>query len=160
MCREGVTLPYRRTDPNRVDATHSAHTDYIRQRISSLSTDIELFKKVYRYTFIAGRERDQKALSRENALIYWDMLFAPPGLGWKTASHNWLELWKAYVEETWTRSVNKDMWNMALEFALKSSADETLGFWKEDGAWPSVIDDFVEWCRAKGVGKESMEVDN
>lgn len=45
------------------------------------------------------------------------------------------------------------MWNMTLEFALKSVDDESLSFWSEDGAWPSVIDDFVEWCKAKGVTK-------
>ena len=79
---------------------------------------------------------------------------------WKTANHDWLELWKTFLNEKWTRSVNKDMWNMTLEFALKTLSDESLSFWNEDGAWPSVIDDFVEWCKEKGIGKaESMDVD-
>lgn len=54
------------------------------------------------------------------------------------------------------------MWNMILEFATKTMSDETLSFWNEDGAWPSVIDDFVAWCREKGVGKADsalMDVD-
>ncbi|KAL3956039.1 hypothetical protein ACCO45_008885 [Purpureocillium lilacinum] len=124
-----------------VGATHQEHAAHIRKLKSSLSTDTALFKKVYRYTFVAGRERDQKALSLENAMIYW-------------------KLWKSFLNEKWTRSVNKDMWNMTLEFALKAMADETLSFWNEDGAWPSVIDDFVEWCRVKGITKsESMDVD-
>jgi DCN1-like protein 1/2 len=109
---------------------------------------------------VAGRERDQKALSLENAVIYWTMLFSPPGMQWETERHDWLDLWKTFLGEKWTRSVNKDMWNMTLEFALKSMVDETLSFWNEDGAWPSVIDDFVEWCRSKGIGKaEQMDVD-
>lgn len=50
---------------------------------------------------------------------------------------------------------------MTLEFAVKSLSDESLSFWNEDGAWPSVIDDFVEWCREKGIGKaDGMDVDN
>lgn len=110
---------------------------------------------------MAGRENDQKAMSLENAQIYWGILFAAPGMEWKTKNHDWLELWTSFLADKWTRSVNKDMWNMMLEFALKTLSDETLSFWNEDGAWPSVIDDFVEWCREKGIGKaEGMDVDD
>ncbi|KAL6399210.1 putative SCRO protein [Ilyonectria robusta] len=144
-----------------VGATHQEHAAYIQKLISSLSKDTALFKKVYRHTFVAGRENDQKALSLENAVIYWGILFSAPGMAWKTKSHDFLELWKSFLSEKWTRSVNRDMWNMALEFALKTMSDETLAFWNEDGAWPSVIDDFVEWCKEKGIGKtDGMDVDD
>ncbi|KOS21000.1 Defective in cullin neddylation protein 1 [Escovopsis weberi] len=119
-----------------------------------------LFRKVYRYAFVAGREGDQKALSLENALVYWGMLFSAPGMPWKGKDHDWLAMWQKFLKETWTRSVNKDMWNMTLQFAVKSMEDETLSFWNEDGAWPSVIDDFVAWCHDNGVKKaESMDTD-
>ncbi|KAG8424118.1 Scaffold-type E3 ligase [Metarhizium acridum] len=140
--------------------THQEQALHIQRLSSALSTNPVLFKRVYKYTFVAGREGDQKALSLENALIYWGMLFSPPGMLWKSENHDWLDLWKTFLNEKWTRSVNKDMWNMTLEFALKSVADESLSFWNEDGAWPSVIDDFVEWCRGKGIGKqETMDVE-
>lgn len=97
----------------------------------------------------------------DNAKVYWDVLFSPPGMAWKTKNNDWLALWNSFLDEKWTRSVNKDMWNMAFEFALKSMEDESLSFWNEDGAWPSVIDDFVEWCRQKGIAKvETMDVDD
>jgi DCN1-like protein 1/2 len=52
------------------------------------------------------------------------------------------------------------MWNQTLEFANKTMEDESLSFWSEDGAWPSVIDDFVSWCKEKGVGqRDAMEMD-
>lgn len=144
-----------------VGASHQEHAAFIRNQVAALSKDQALFKRVYRHTFVAGRENDQKAMSLENALIYWGILFAPPGMQWKTKNYDWLELWKSFLDEKWTRSVNKDMWNMALEFALKTLSDESLSFWNEDGAWPSVIDDFVEWCREKGIGKtEGMDVDD
>lgn len=140
--------------------TNEEHAAHIRKLSTALPTQPALFKKVYRYTFVAGREGDQKALSLENALVYWSVLFSPPGMVWKSKRHDWLDLWTTFLNETWTRSVNKDMWNMTLEFASKSLADESLSFWNEDGAWPSVIDDFVAWCRVKGIGKpESMDVD-
>ncbi|KJZ72088.1 hypothetical protein HIM_08543 [Hirsutella minnesotensis 3608] len=143
-----------------VGATHQEHSAYIRRLVATLSTDQALFRKVYRYAFIVGRERDQKALSVDNAVIYWSMLFAPPGMIWKTKAQDWFELWKSFLSEKWTRSVNKDMWDMTLKFALEAMADESLSFWRPEAAWPSVIDDFVIWCREKGVVKdESMEVD-
>ncbi|KAG5748916.1 hypothetical protein H9Q69_004120 [Fusarium xylarioides] len=141
--------------------THQEHAAHLRKLTKSLSSDQTLFKKVYRHTFVAGRDGDQKALNLETALVYWDILFAPPGMEWKTQNRNWLELWKSFLNAKWTRSVNKDMWNMTLEFALKSLSDESLSFWNEDGAWPSVIDDFVDWCREQGIGKtDGMDVDN
>lgn len=158
ITRRGFVDGWRATGAGTSTSEHAAH---IKALSSSLATNTALFKKVYRYTFVAGREADQKALSLENAMVYWSMLFSPPGMIWKSKSQDWLELWKTFLNEKWTRSVNKDMWNMTLEFAVKSMADESLSFWNEDGAWPSVIDDFVEWCRASGIGKsESMEVDD
>ncbi|OAA40982.1 defective in cullin neddylation protein 1 [Metarhizium rileyi] len=140
--------------------THQEHSLHIRRLSSMLSTNHSVFKKVYKYTFVAGREGDQKALSLENALIYWGMLFSTPGMVWKSENHDWLDLWKTFLNERWTRSINKDMWNMTLEFAVKSVADESLSFWNEDGAWPSVIDDFVGWCHGKGIGRQgAMDVD-
>ncbi|CAK7268052.1 Scaffold-type E3 ligase [Sporothrix epigloea] len=133
---------------------------YIRAKVPQLRSDPAYFKKVYRYTFGAGKEPDQRSMSLENAIAFWRVLFAPPGPAWKTASHDWTDLWIAFLEEKWTRSVNRDMWNQTLEFAIKSREDETLGFWNKDGAWPSVIDEFVAWCSDKGLAgpkKDSMD---
>ncbi|CCE27496.1 hypothetical protein E4U35_003502 [Claviceps purpurea] len=156
--RRGFVEGWKATGAGVSNREHAAH---IRHLSSTLSKTPALFKKVYRYAFIAGREADQKALSLENATVYWGMLFSPPGMVWKSKNYDWLHLWKTFLNEKWTRSVNKDMWNMTLEFASKSMADESLSFWNEDGAWPSVIDDFVAWCRTKGVGKSApIDVDD
>jgi DCN1-like protein 1/2 len=121
--------------------------------VKSLATDRSLFRKVYRHTFVVGKEDGQKALPLENALVFWGILFGKPGLEWETASHDWLELWTEFLNDKWTRSVNRDMWNQTLEFALRTLDDETLSFWSEDGAWPGVIDEFVAWCGEKGIGR-------
>lgn len=122
-----------------------------------LPTDAALFKKVYRHAFVAGKEPNQRSLGLENAMVYWDMLFAPPGQPWvsRASGQDFLAEWKAFLNAKWHRSVNKDMWNQVLEFKIKSEADETLGFWTEDGAWPAVIDEFVQWHRAQN----EMDVD-
>ncbi|OIW22719.1 DUF298-domain-containing protein [Coniochaeta ligniaria NRRL 30616] len=137
----------------------SAHKKHIKDLTKSLSTDVSYFKKVYRAAFTAGKEPDQKALGLDHAVVYWDMVFSPPGMAWETATTDWLAEWKEFLGEKWTRSVNKDMWNQTLEFALKSMEDESLGFWSEDAAWPGVIDEFVMWCRENKRGGV-MEVDS
>ncbi|KAF7881931.1 uncharacterized protein EAF02_006619 [Botrytis sinoallii] len=136
---------------------------YILEVKDSLSTDVELFKRVYKHTFICAREKGQKALSLELASVYWELLFNSPGKEWKTASTNWIKLWLDFLGQNWKKSVNKDLWNQTYQFHAKTMEDESLSFWTEDSAWPSVIDEFVAWVKknrgdSEEVG-ETMETD-
>ncbi|TVY93785.1 Defective in cullin neddylation protein [Lachnellula willkommii] len=131
---------------------------YVSKQVGKLSTDVDLFKRVYRHVFVCAREKGQKAISLENALTYWQIIFSPPGKPWVTASTDWLDLWSEFLTATWTKSVNRDMWNQTFEFALKTMQDETLSFWSEDSAWPGVIDDFVVYAKVKR-GDIAMETD-
>ncbi|CZT40983.1 probable SCRO protein [Rhynchosporium secalis] len=140
--------------------TISKQKTYVASQISLLSTDMALFKRVYKHAFICSKETSQKALPLENAIIYWQLLFAPPGMKWITPSTNWLQLWIDFISQKWTRSVNKDMWNQTAVFFEKTLQDETLGFWSEDGAWPGVIDQFVEYAKKeRGDVPDAMETD-
>lgn len=153
-------------------ATKSGQKDYIQSLVRNLPQDHELFKRVYRHAFIAGRETpEQRALPLDNALVYWQCFFSgelPHSKPWvakssqsATATTDFLELWTEYLKNNWSRTVSKDMWNQTHDFAIKSTADPTLNFWTPEGSWPSVIDGFVDWLRAKGIGVASgMEVDS
>lgn len=133
---------------------------FVTARSRSLASDLALYKRVYRYSFISQKERAQKGLSLELALLTWQLLFDPPGRYWTTKSTDWLALWLEYLNAKWTKSVNKDMWNQVFEFYLKTLEDETLGFWSEDSAWPGVIDDFVAYAKNKrGDLPDKMETD-
>lgn len=152
----------------RVTPSVASHRQHVRNCIAQLSTDAAYFKRVYRHAFQAGKEADQKALSVENALVYWEMMFSPPGRPWATSEEggtgtDWLAEWKRFLLANWSRSVNRDMWNQTLEFARRTLEDETLSFWSENASWPSVIDQFVVWCRENGVvdsgEADGMEVD-
>ncbi|OBT58538.1 hypothetical protein VE04_02153 [Pseudogymnoascus sp. 24MN13] len=135
---------------------------YIASQTKLLSSDTALFKRVYKHTFVCSKERSQKALPLENALVYWEMLFSSPGMCWASGTTDWLKLWLEFLNAKWTKTVNKDMWNQTLEFFTKSREDETMSFWSEEGAWPSVIDDFVVWVREKrggGAVADNMETD-
>lgn len=141
-----------------VPATASAQAQYIKQQTATLGTNLGRFKKVYKHVFVIGREENQRALDKDTALVYWSLLFKRPGMSWKSDNYDWVTLWTKFVEEKYTRTVSRDMWNMTLEFALKSMHNESLGFWSEDGAWPGVIDEFVEWFRTENPG-DKMAVD-
>lgn len=148
------------SDISRSYDTIAKQKAYVAEQIKLLSTDLELFKRVYRHTFVCSKEKGQRALALENALIYWELLFTPPGQLWVTGSTNWLELWTEFLKTKWTKSVNKDMWNQTFEFYRKTMEDESLSFWSEDSAWPSVIDDFVTYVKAKrSTEPEKMETD-
>ncbi|KAF4632827.1 hypothetical protein G7Y89_g5299 [Cudoniella acicularis] len=139
--------------------TLSKQRALVLKQINELSTDMALFKKVYRHVFVCAREKGQKALPLDNAITYWEILFAAPGKPWVTASTNWIALWIEFLNAKWTKSVNKDMWNQTFEFFQKSMQDESLSFWSEDGAWPGVIDEFVAYAKEKKGGAERMETD-
>lgn len=135
---------------------------YLNNLAAGLGSDPALFKRVYKHTFICSKDRGQKAIPLDNALVYWEMLFNPPGMEWKSKSIDWLQLWQEFLREKWEKTVNRDMWNQTLEFAIKSSKDDTMSFWSAEGAWPSVIDDFVVWVKAKNgpsQGGDKMETD-
>ncbi|KAI1172963.1 DUF298-domain-containing protein [Nemania sp. FL0916] len=140
-----------------VEAKTQAQAAHLKSLVSLMTRERSLFRKVYRYAFVAGKEGDQRALSLELALLYWDTLFKKPGQSWVGSYRktDWLPEWTKFLQENWKRSVNRDMWNQTLEFAFKSMDDETLGFWSEEGSWPGVIDQFVAWYKRKS----EMEVD-
>ncbi|KAI0480883.1 Cullin binding-domain-containing protein [Xylariaceae sp. FL0804] len=140
-----------------VDGRVEAQKTHFKGLLRKMPSDRDLFKKVYRYAFVVGKESDQRAIPLETAMTYWDLLFKSPGMSWvgSQAGIQWLTEYTNFLNENWSRSVNRDMWNQTLEFAYKSMDDETLAFWSEDGAWPGVIDDFVAWWRKK----TAMDVD-
>ncbi|KAH6661323.1 Cullin binding-domain-containing protein [Truncatella angustata] len=143
-----------------VDANIAAQKNYMTNQVQSLSRDPKTFREVYRHAFVLGKEGEARALTLEMATTFWQMLFKAPGRPWvgKQTGLNWLAQWLAFLEEKWTRTVSKDMWNQTYEFAVKSADDESLSFWSEDGAWPGVIDSFVAWYKAKPA--EAMDVDS
>jgi DCN1-like protein 1/2 len=58
-------------------------------------------------------------------------------------------LWSEFLRTKSKRPVNKDVWDQTLVFAEKVLEDGGVGFWSEDGAWPGVVDEFVESVKAE-----------
>lgn len=121
------------------------------RRALTMTTDF--FKKTYKHTFLIARAPGQKVLPLDVATEYWRLLFTAPSISWP-----WFEWWIEYLGSKWEKSVSKDMWDQTGLFVIKTLEDESMGWWSEDGAWPGVLDKFVEFVRDKR-GSSGSEMD-
>jgi len=95
------------------------------------------------YSFCFGFAKDPgygvRTLPVEVALQMWQLTLASRLKPFKE--------WEEFIEEKQVKAVTKDVWDMLFTFAIDVDAD--LSNYDEDGAWPVLIDDFVEWLREK-----------
>ncbi|PCH43160.1 DUF298-domain-containing protein [Wolfiporia cocos MD-104 SS10] len=130
-----------------------------------LGADPEYFQKVYNYTFDFSRQAGQRSLALDMAQAFWALLI-PHGLaggalahvagdededeamgaeeGWKDEYTTW---WFEFLTEKGGRGVSKDTWQMFLEFVRM--IDARFEKYDAEAAWPSTLDDFVEYARAR-----------
>lgn len=84
------------------------------------------------------------------------MPFSPTfGTSTDKFSQTQLDLWKKFLLEKGNgRAISKDTWMLFLDFTDEIDANfKTHDF---DAAWPSQIDEFVEWAQARHTG-EAMD---
>lgn len=137
----------------RVDTLEALKTNVPALRKAPFS-DVQQLRKVYSYAFTYSLEPLQKQLPTELAVAYWRLLLEP--LDWCMFDH-----FIHYIESVSNlSSITKDVWLMVLEFVIASRTpreegqepaayeiDRVLQEYEDDGAWPLVIDNFVEWMR-------------
>ena len=117
----------------------------------ALLVDPESFKDIYAWTFNFAKESGKKVLPKEVAVAMWKIILAG-------GQFRYLDQWCEFVEAQSIKYVNKDMWTMCYEFA--QTVADSLDAYDENGAWPCVIDDFVEHLKkqpaeeAKDAGEQ------
>ncbi|KAL9086485.1 MAG: hypothetical protein Q9165_007101 [Trypethelium subeluteriae] len=137
--------------------TISKQKSLLAARKSSLTapTSRPLFHAIYKHTFtIARASTSQKVVPLDAALINWRTLFSSPSIDWRTPSTPWLDYWCEFLEARWKKSVNRDMWEQTYQFFEQTVQDESMDWYSEEGAWPSVIDEFVAFVREEKRGGE------
>lgn len=105
--------------------------------LHSLLQDSASFKSIYRYAFDFARDKDQRSLDIETAKAMLALLLA----------RQWalLPVFFQFLEQSRYRVLNKDQWCNVLEFSR--AVDPDLTNYDVDGAWPVMLDEFVEWLK-------------
>jgi DCN1-like protein 1/2 len=99
-------------------------------------TNMRQFKLIYNFAFGFSREAGCRSLNFDVAIAMWRLL-----LGDK---YPMVEEWIQFLESRGKRhDITKDTWEMLLDF-LEIMVNQGIQGYDSNGAWPILIDEFVE----------------
>ncbi|CAE6426738.1 unnamed protein product [Rhizoctonia solani] len=108
------------------------------------------YSKFYSFCFVLVKPPQSRNIDMETATAFWSVILAPkyPIAG---------ELLDFINEKGTYKAVTKDLWGMMLEFCRTVQPDLS-GYDEEEAAWPTLLDDFIEWKKAKSTGQNGDAV--
>lgn len=99
-----------------------------------LSADSHTFNYFYDFIFLICRENGQKSISVSRAVTAWKLVL--------NGRFRLLDQWCDFVEKHQRHNISEDTWQQLLAFSR--CVNENLEGYDPKGAWPILIDDFVE----------------
>lgn len=115
----------------------------IKAKIPSLRREIEnetTFKNFYMYVFGFSCDEGQRSLPLETAIELWKLLII------NRFKH--IGVWCEFLQ-TVTVGISRDTWEYFYEWCKLVGSG--LSHHDEEGAWPSIVDDFMEWVKENPV---------
>lgn len=92
------------------------------------------FKKIYAFSYNFAKKRGVKSLDRDVAVALWRILL--------DGRFGLVNEWCDFVETNHKHAITRDEWMQTFEFVHQIGTD--LSEFDDNGAWPLLIDDFVE----------------
>ncbi|KAJ7733274.1 DUF298-domain-containing protein [Mycena olivaceomarginata] len=107
------------------------------------------FQTLYSFCFTLAKPEQSRNIDMETSTALWSVLLVPQ---YPIIS----EVLEFITEKGTYKATNKDLWSMMLEFCR--TVEPSLQDYEADGAWPTLLDDFVAWKKAK-LGNGTAEAE-
>ncbi|MFS7970824.1 putative defective-in-cullin neddylation protein [Helianthus anomalus] len=100
----------------------------------NLMVDSQEFSRFYSFVFFICRENGQRSITVSRAIIAWKLVLS--------GRFRLLNQWCSFVENNQRHNISEDTWSQVLAFSR--CVHENLEGYDPEGAWPVLIDEFVE----------------
>jgi len=130
----------------------------LKNRLPSLREDLNdtnKFQDIYEFTYFWSRETpDKRCIDLETAICQLELILNDDKYPFSAPFRTFL------TEQTSYKAMNKDQWRLLFEFC--DTINEDLSNYDDNGSWPVMLDEFVEWLKEKNPDKYILtsEIDN
>ncbi|KAG8384692.1 hypothetical protein BUALT_Bualt04G0144400 [Buddleja alternifolia] len=100
----------------------------------NLMANFSEFSRFYEFVFFICRENGQKNITVSRAVMAWRLVLA--------GRFRLLNQWCNFIEKNQRHNISEDTWRQVLAFSR--CVHENLEGYDPEGAWPVLIDEFVE----------------
>lgn len=92
------------------------------------------FARYYNFVFFICRENGQRSITVSRAIMAWKLVLS--------GRFRLLNQWCSFIEKNQRHNISEDTWRQVLAFSR--CVHENLEGYDPEGAWPVLIDEFVE----------------